>query len=66
MDFLIKLKKIDINYVAILAEESENNESKFVRKLCRVLLYDIAMNSKKICDELKAINKENPYGFPSL
>mgnify|MGYP001654140864 CR=1 FL=1 len=52
--------------VAKIAEESENNESSFIQNLCKELLSAIAKESQKLSNEMKAINMENPHGFPGI
>ncbi|WP_178842333.1 hypothetical protein [uncultured Treponema sp.] len=52
--------------IAKLSEESESNESAFIRKLCKDILQQFAVKTKDICNITKKMNLENPYGFPDL
>lgn len=65
MDFTITLTA-DTLTIAKLSEESESNESAFIRKFCTNILKQFAVETKEVCEEAKRINKENPYGFPDL
>ncbi len=66
MTFRITLRDIDMDKVAKIVEESENNESSFIQNLCKELLSAIAKESQKLSNEMKAINMENPHGFPGI
>lgn len=65
MNFAITLTA-DALTIAKLSEESESNESVFIRKFCTNILKQFAVETKEVCEEAKRINKENPYGFPDL
>ena len=52
--------------ISKLSEESESNESDFIRKLCSEILQQLAVRTKDIYVSAKKMNKENPYGFPEL
>ena len=52
--------------ISKLSEESESNESDFIRKLCSEILQQLAVRTKDIYLSAKKMNKENPYGFPEL
>ena len=52
--------------IAKLSEESESNESVFIRNLCKEILQQFAVKTKDICKTAKKINLENPYGLPDL
>lgn len=58
--------KADCLTVSKLAEESESNDSVFVKKLCTDILQKIAVETRTIYETAKEVNKENPYGFPAL
>ena len=65
MDYSLKLTA-DTLTIAKLSEESESNESAFIRNFCTDILKQFAAKTKEICEDAKKINKENPYGFPDL
>lgn len=65
MDFTITLTA-DTLTIAKLSEESESNESVFIRKFCTNILKQFAAKTKEVCEDVKRINKENPYGFPDI
>lgn len=65
MEVTISIKAENLT-ISKLSEESESNESDFIRKLCTDILKQIAIKTKDICDTAKMLNMENPYGFPIL
>lgn len=52
--------------ISKLSEESESNESTFIRKLCSEILQQLAFKTKDVFESAKKMNLENPYGFPNL
>ena len=65
MEFKVILN-IENSTIAKLSEESESNESNFVRKIFTDILKQIAIKTKEIYEDAKKINLENPYGYPDL
>ncbi|MDD5776200.1 MAG: hypothetical protein PUE59_11110 [Treponema sp.] len=65
MEFKVILS-IENSTIAKLSEESESNESNFVRKIFTDILKQIAIKTKEIYEDAKKINLENPYGYPDL
>ena len=65
MEFKVILS-IENSTIAKLSEESESNESNFVRKIFTDILKQIAIKKKEIYEDAKKINLENPYGYPDL
>ena len=65
MEFKVILS-IENSTIAKLSEESESNESNFVRKIFTDILKQIAIKTKEIYEDAKTINLENPYGYPDL
>lgn len=65
MEVTISIKAENLT-ISKLSEESESNESDFIRRLCTDILKQIAIKTKDICDAAKMLNMENPYGFPIL
>lgn len=56
---------VDVDKVEKLAEESEMNDSSFIRTICSELLTGIALETKrKGTIAAKRINMVNPFGFP--
>ena len=52
----------DTNLIMNLIEESEKNESSFVKNFCDELLQQIGMQTKHIVQVANEINKINPFG----
>ena len=52
----------DTNFVMNLVEESEKNESSFIKNFCDELLQQIGMQTKNIAQVVNEINKINPFG----
>ncbi len=65
MELNFSLKADDIT-ISKLSEESESNESLFIRNFCTDILKQIATKTKEICETARKMNMENPYGFPDL
>ncbi len=52
----------DTNFIMNLVEESEKNESSFIKNFCDELLQQVGMQSKHIVQVVNEINKINPHG----
>lgn len=52
----------DTNFIMNLVEESEKNESSFIKSFCDELLQQVGMQSKHIVQVVNEINKINPHG----
>ena len=52
----------DTNFIMNLVEESEKNESSFIKNFCDELLQQIGMQTKNIAQVVNEINKINPFG----
>ena len=65
MEFKVILN-IENSTIAKLSEESESNESNFVRKIFTDILKQIAIKTKEIYEDAKTINLENLYGYSDL
>lgn len=64
MDITMKVKiemLADTDFIMNLVEESEKNESSFVKNFCDELLQQIGMQTKHIIQVANEINKINPY-----
>ncbi len=65
MEISMKIKieiLADTNFIMNLVEESEKNESSFVKNFCDELLQQIGMQTKHIAQVVNEINKINPCG----
>ena len=65
MEISMKVKieiMADTNFVMNLVEESEKNESSFIKNFCDELLQQIGMQTKNIAQVVNEINKINPFG----
>ena len=65
MDIKITIKA-DRLTISKLAEETETNDSSFIKKFCTDILQKIAVETKSLSKAAKEINMENPYGFPAI